>query len=138
FNLLGIADAAYLTIAHYSQSVVLACPTTTFINCAKVTSSSYSEIHGVPVSIFGLLFFIVMFNLQLPIFWTKRFAWIKWYRLAFAGLGMISVFWFVYVELYKLNAICLYCTGVHILTFFILVLTLIGTEILQVVGKTKS
>jgi len=127
-SILGVADSTYLTIAHYSQSVVLACPTTSFINCAKVTSSSYSEIFGIPVPLLGLSFFIVLFIIELPVFWTNNFQWITNLRLAFVSIGMLSVLWFVYVELDKLHAICLYCTGVHVLTFVSFVTILFATE----------
>jgi uncharacterized membrane protein len=127
-SILGIADSTYLTIAHYSQSVVLACPTTSFINCAKVTSSSYSEILGIPVPLFGIVFFVTLFILELPIFWTKKYVWLKNLRLAFVSIGMASVLWFVYVELDRLHAICLYCTGVHILTFFSFITVLFASE----------
>jgi uncharacterized membrane protein len=130
-SLLGIADATYLTIAHFSQSVVLACPENSFINCAKVTSSSYSEIFGIPVPIFGLVFFITLFIIELPIFWTKKYLWLKNLRTTFVSIGMVSVLWFVYVELDKLHAICLYCTGVHLLTFFSFITVLFANEQLR-------
>lgn len=127
-SVLGIADATYLTIGHYSQSIVLACPTTSFINCAKVTSSSYSEVFGIPVPLFGLAFFIALFVVELPIFWTKKYLWLQNLRTAFVSIGMLSVLWFVFVELDKLHAICLYCTGVHLLTFISFVTILFANE----------
>jgi uncharacterized membrane protein len=127
-SILGIADATYLTIGHYSQSIVLACPTTSFINCAKVTSSSYSEIFGIPVPLFGLAFFITLLVIELPIFWTKKYLRLKNLRTTFVSIGMVSVLWFVYVELDRLHAICLYCTGVHLLTFFSFVTVLFANE----------
>ncbi len=130
-SLLGIADAAYLTIAHYTQTVALACPTTSFINCAKVTSSSYSEVLGVPVALIGLIFFVVLAVIQLPIFWNNNFLWLKNPRLIYTGLGLVGVFWFVYVELDKLHAICLYCTYVHILTLLSFITILFASEHLK-------
>jgi uncharacterized membrane protein len=130
-SLIGIADATYLTIAHYTAKVVLACPDTGFINCAKVTTSIYSEIHGVPVALLGLLFFIGMFILQLPVLWRSKLKIISNIRLAYSVVGMLTVFWLLYVEFHKLHSICLYCTGVHILTFCLFVTTIIGTSVIQ-------
>lgn len=127
---LGIIDTIILTIAHYTTTAVLVCPTTGFINCAKVTSSSYSEIHGIPASDLGLIFFIGMFVLQLPMLWQSKKTLIRKVRLIYSITGLLTVFWFVYVELHKLNAICLYCTAVHILTFLLFVTTVIGTSII--------
>jgi uncharacterized membrane protein len=127
-SVLGISDSIYLTVAHYSQSVVLACPTTSFINCAKVTSSSYSEVFGIPAPLLGLVFFTLLFIIELPTFWSRKYLWLRNLRLAFVSIGLLSVFWFVYVELDKLHAICLYCTGVHVLTFVSFVTILFATE----------
>lgn len=128
--LLGIADTTYLTIAHYATKVVLACPTTGFINCAKVTSSSYSEVFGIPAAVLGLAFFLGMTILQLPMLWRSKNKLVRNIRLIYSVIGLLTVFWFVYVEFHRLNAICLYCTAVHILTFSLFVTTVIGTSII--------
>ena len=38
-SLAGLGVSVYLTIAHFNQSVTLACPATSTINCEKVTTS---------------------------------------------------------------------------------------------------
>lgn len=128
-SLAGIAAAVYLTVAHYTSPASLACPETGVINCAKVTTSPYSMVLGVPLAILGLAFFLIMLLLQLPAAWRSGNVWLRRGRLAYAAAGMLMVFWLVYVELHKLNAICLYCTVVHVLTFLLFVLTAVGTAI---------
>jgi uncharacterized membrane protein len=130
-SLLGIADSVYLTIAHYTAKVVLACPDTGLINCAKVTSSSYSVIFGVPLVLLGLFFFLTMIILQTPWFWRSTSALVRRGRLIFCGTGILMVMWLVYVEFFKLDNICLYCTYVHILTLALFVLTSIGTALTE-------
>ena len=130
-TIIGIADTIYLTIAHYSTVVSLVCPDKGIINCAKVTSSSYSEIFGVPVSLFGLIFFIGMLVLQLPMLWRSTNNLIRNGRLAYSLVGLATIFWFVYVEFHRLNAICLYCTLVHVLTFGLFVSTIIGMSLIN-------
>lgn len=129
-SLLGIVDATILTIAHYTTANVLACPNTSFINCAKVTTSSFSSILGMPVALLGLVFFIIMLGLQLPPIWKLRIPLLIWARLGMALVGLGVIFWLVYVELFRLNAICLYCTGVHILTFALFIVTVLGTALI--------
>jgi uncharacterized membrane protein len=128
-SLAGIVDSVYLTIAHYTAKVVLACPDTGLINCAKVTTSSYSIIFGVPLVLLGLFFFLVMIVLQSPWAWTRASKLIRYARLAFCGTGILMVMWLVYVEFFKLDNICLFCTYVHILTLALFVLTAIGTAV---------
>jgi len=128
-SLLGLADSTYLTIAHYTTPTILACPETKFINCARVTTSQYSTFHGIPIVFFGLIFFVLMLGLQLPRLWKNNSLFIWRSRLALSILGLIAVFGLVYIELYKLHAICLYCTGVHVITFLVFVLTAIGSNL---------
>jgi uncharacterized membrane protein len=127
--LVGIADSIYLTIAHYTTPAVLACPDTGLINCAKVTSSSYSEILGIPLAVLGLLYFIAMLGFQLPVAWHSQKQLLRRIRLALGASGLVMILWLIYVELFRLNAICLFCTLVHIVTFALFGLTAIGTAL---------
>src|SRR5580700_3762278 len=108
--LVGIADSVYLTIAHYTTPAVLACPDTGLINCAKVTSSTYSEILGIPLAVLGLLYFITMLAFQLPVAWHSQSHLVRKIRLALSSSGLAMILWLIYVELFRLNAICLFCT----------------------------
>lgn len=135
----GIGDATYLTIAHYTTPVILTCPETAVINCTKVTTSPFSAILGVPLAVLGLLFFLAMLPLQLPVAWRSVNPWVRRLRLAAAASGVLMVFWLLYVELFQLNAICLYCTAVHVLTVALFVVTALGTaltaDVLPLTGK---
>ena len=53
--MIGIVDTAYLTYAHYTGTPV-ACPDSGVINCAKVLSSPYSAIFGIPLGFIGFIF----------------------------------------------------------------------------------
>ncbi len=127
--MIGIGLGVYLTIAHYTTPVLLACPETGIVNCAKVTTSSYAEILGVPLALLGLLYFIAMLPLQLPVAWRSQNIWVRRGRLIMSASGILMIMWLIYVELFKLNAICLYCTGVHTVTLLLFILTVIGTAL---------
>jgi uncharacterized membrane protein len=124
---LGLADSAYLTYAHYTSAANLACSTKGFIDCAAVTTSSYSHILGFPVSVLGLVYFAFMTPLMLPVAWRSRLRWLRLVRVAASVVGVGMVLWLVYVELIKLDNLCEYCTGVHVLTFALFVVVAIGT-----------
>jgi uncharacterized membrane protein len=125
----GIATTVYLTIAHYTTSTILSCPDTGIINCGKVTTSSYSEVFGVPLAVLGLGYFLTMFVLQLPVFWRSKLVLVRWGRFVLSALGIPMVFWLIYAELFLLNSICLYCSVVHVLTILLFVLTALGTAL---------
>lgn len=124
---LGAAVAGYLTYAHFTAAAVLACPDTGVINCAKVTTSSYSEVLGIPVAVAGLAFFIAMGAFCTPAAWRSRRPWLRAGRVGAATAGVAMVVWLVYVELFRLNAICLYCSAVHVLTFLLFATVLAAT-----------
>ena len=72
FAVAGLAVSAYLTVEHYSASKLLACPENVAINCAKVTTSAWSRLAGVPVAVLGLAFFAAMTALVVPAAWRYR------------------------------------------------------------------
>ena len=121
----GLAVSAYLTVEHYSSSTTLACPETGVVNCVKVTTSSYSTVAGVPVALLGLLFFAGMSVLCSSVAWRSAGPWVGRARLAGAVAGVVMVVYLVWAELFRIDAICLWCTVVHALTialFAVLVL----------------
>lgn len=129
FNLIGLGLAAYLTYEHYSTTAGFFCPANSVINCEKVTESSYATFAGVPVAVAGLVYFVVALPLFLPAAWRSENPLVQRARWAWVAVGMVSVLWLIYGEL-ELGAICLYCTGVHVVTFGLLVLTAIGSVVL--------
>ena len=128
--LVGLALSVYLTIEHYTSPTILACPATATINCAKVTTSSYSVIAGVPVAVLGLLYYVGMAILVSPPAW--RIRRLDLVRVAGAALGVLMVLYLVWVELFRVFAICLWCTAVHVCT-----LVLLGTILWRFGGRER-
>lgn len=125
--LAGIAVAAYLTYAHYTTAKVLACSDKGLINCAKVTTSSYSKVLGIPVADIGLGYFIATAAICSPWAWRSSNRLLCGSRVLAALCGVASVIWLVYVELFRLDAVCLYCTLVHAITVLLFITIAIGT-----------
>ena len=123
---LGLAVAVYLTYEHYTGSTTLACPATGAVDCAKVTSSAWSTILGIPVAPLGLVFFAVMLVLCLPGMLRRTSTALDVVRLGFCGIGLLMALYLLWAELFQIHAICLWCTGVHILTFLLFVTLLFG------------
>ena len=124
----GLGVAAYLTYEHYTGSKSLTCPATGgIINCFAVTTSKYSEIHGVPVVDLGLVFFVVMAAFQTPWAWASPSQTVRAARVAWSVVGVGTAVWLVYAELFRIHDICLWCTGVHVISLLLFVLTAFGT-----------
>jgi uncharacterized membrane protein len=126
-SLAGLGVAGYLTYEHYTGSTSLVCSDKGIVNCLAVTTSSYSKVAGVPVAVLGLIFFVVMLVLQLPAMWDRDDRLVRTGRVAWAVVGMGTVFYLLYAELFQIDAICLWCTAVHVLTFVAFVSTLLAT-----------
>jgi uncharacterized membrane protein len=119
----GLAVSIYLTVEHYTASTTLACPETGVVNCAKVTTSPQSMILGIPVAVLGLVFFVGMVALSVPALWRNRSGQVRWSRIGLAGIGVLFVIYLLYVELFVVDAICLWCTTVHVITVALFVVT---------------
>jgi uncharacterized membrane protein len=123
----GLGVSTYLTITHYDSSVPLACSDTGTINCALVTHSAESMVFGVfPVAVLGLAFYVFMAVATSPWAWRLKFPALAWIRIASVVVGIGFVLYLVYTELFTLDAICLWCTSVHALTFLLFVLIVAG------------
>jgi uncharacterized membrane protein len=114
FASIGLAISSYLTIEHYSGSPALACPENAAINCAKVTTSTWSRLGGIPVAVLGLVYFAVMTLLVVPSAWRRHL--LDPVRVAGAAAGMAMVIYLLWAELFRVGAICLWCTAVHVCT----------------------
>ena len=129
--LLGFGVAAYLTYEHYTGSTSLSCPAGSAhggaIDCLKVTTSVYSVKYGIPVAVLGLVYFAVMAVLQSPQAWRSSLRTVGAARIAWCLVGIATALQLVYDELYRIDAICLWCTAVHVLTLLLLFTTVFAT-----------
>jgi uncharacterized membrane protein len=120
--LLGSVVSAYLTVEHFTTSATLACPETGAINCQKVTTSAWSHLGPVPVAVLGLAFFVGMTALCSPPAW--RVPALGPLRVLGAAVGVLAALGLVWVELFQVDAICLWCTAVHLCALGLLVTVL--------------
>ena len=137
-SLIALGVAIYLTVVHYVTSVPLACPNTGTFNCELVVTSPQSVLFGIPIAVYGDIWHSIMFILFLPWLWYasaslggfgQRFGiWIGYARLAGVFLGMGFVIYLIYLELYVINHVCLWCTSVHITTFLLLLIVVSSTR----------
>ncbi len=127
-SIVGLGIATYLTITHFDK-VALVCSDTGSINCAKVTTSPQSEILGIPVAMLGLFFFIPMIALCLPAAWRSADRRIHLARLLLAVTGVGMIIYLIIAELFIIKAICLWCSGVHLVTFILFVVIVTASPV---------
>ena len=129
--LAGLGLAAFLTWGHYFDQAAItkscsAVEVSSVINCGAVTTSAESVIFGLPVALYGLVYFLVMLGLCLPRAWRSRSRLVAFARLAASVVGMGFVLYLVAVEFLIVHHICIYCTGVHLLEFALFLLVVTG------------
>jgi uncharacterized membrane protein len=122
---IGIALTGYLTIAKLSGNPVT-CPTN---GCEKVLSSVYSNIFGIPLPLMGLAAYITIGLLAIaPLLATSHQRRINEItdRLLFVGtLAMTNTSgYLLYLMLFKLQALCLYCSGSALLSLSLFIIVL--------------
>jgi uncharacterized membrane protein len=116
-SLAGLGVSVYLTIAHFNTSVSLVCPASSTINCEKVTTSPESYLIGIPVAVLGLAFYLFMAVANSPWLWRVNWPPLRWARIGSVVVGIVFVLYLIYCELFRIGAICLWCTSVHVITF---------------------
>jgi len=126
----GLGVSTYLTVAHYTSSSILACSDKGTVNCALVTTSPESVVFGVfPVAVLGLAFYVFLAAATSPWAWRLQYPVVAWARLASVIIGIVFVLYLIYTELFTLNAICLWCTSVHVITFLLFALIVTSAAI---------
>lgn len=136
-SVLGLGVAAYLTFEHYTGNSTLSCSENGLINCLKVTTSPESRIVGIPVAVLGLAFFAGILPLQLPVAWRAGRPWAQ-LRLAGLVVGVGMVAYLVYTELVTIDAVCLWCTAVHVITILLFAVTVVGTALVGGFERTAA
>ena len=104
---IGFIDAAYLTIEHYLNRVP---PCSIVSGCEVVTTSQYSAVFGVPIALFGALYYLAIIVGVVAYLDTKKekiLSWVSWATI----IGFLTSIYLVGLQLFVLHAICLYCMG---------------------------
>ncbi|EKD32750.1 MAG: Vitamin K epoxide reductase [uncultured bacterium] len=103
--LVGFSDATYLTVKFFSGDPV-GC--TLFNGCELVTTSIYSAVFGVPVALFGALYYLLI--LVCIAIYADRGSDSALRAAAHATwIGLAASAYFVSIQVFVLRAYCLYC-----------------------------
>lgn len=112
---LGVGVATYITIAE-SGGGAPACVAGGG-GCATVAESSYSEIAGINVAIFGIVGYLILLG---SAFFRNDLARLGGFATALGGFGF-SVY-LTYLELYVIDAICQWCVASAVLMTILFIL----------------
>lgn len=124
----GLGIMSYLTYIHYAN-VKSFCDLSAEVSCDVVTTSIYSEVFGIPVSVLGLLYFatvliISLAKKSLPIFQALFFLTV---------FVLIPSLYLTLTEILFIKSFCILCE-----TSKALMLTILVTLFLAVKNYTKD
>ena len=122
----GAAVSGYLTVVHYTTTVKLACSATGVINCEKVTTSAQSMVAESRLRSWGSC------SSRSPRCCAYRRPGAQTHRLcgsdAWPGCcgGALMMIHLIYAELFQIDAICLWCTAVHVILVALFIAVVVG------------
>jgi uncharacterized membrane protein len=102
--LVGVADAVYLTVSHYTAEPV---PCSLVEGCEVVLTSAYATFAGVPLAALGALAYFIAFSLAVLAAFHNRTAWAL-FGVVSAAMALFSV-WLIYLQGAVLGAFCQFC-----------------------------
>jgi uncharacterized membrane protein len=122
-SLSGFGIMAYLTYIHFANATSF-CDISETVSCDVVTTSIYSEIFGLPISIMGLGYFGLIFLLS--VFHRKK----EFYQVVFflTLFVLIPSYYFTGLEAFVIKAFCILCETSKILMLAILAISFIAMK----------
>ncbi len=136
--LIGVGLSAELTRIHFLSHTVpdfhALCAVNEAVNCETVALSPYSVFAGLPVSVFGLIGYLVMAALAA---WglSRRRLHATWPAGGLFGLFVLSAAVSAvlgYVSVTRIDSVCQYCVGTYVINASLVVL---GVLILKKANK---
>jgi uncharacterized membrane protein len=113
FSFIGFLDAAYLTIYHYKDAF----PPCTLKGCDTVLASQYSVVMGIPISLFGAIFFVVLIAFALAVLLDPRKIFAHGlFLLSLCGLFFSAILFFI--QVFVLSSFCQYCLLSELVSLF--------------------
>lgn len=121
-SVIGLITSIYLAQSHFSPPTGGSfCDISSSVSCSLVNTSSYSILFGVPVAIFGALWFLVL------LFASWRAMKNETLYTALLGWNVLGILFVVYLIIaeFILQAICPLCTIVHVITIITFTLSIL-------------
>lgn len=119
-DVIGLGIALYLSVVELQGGVPVCGP---IKGCEEVARSEYSRIGGIPVAVFGVALSLVL--LSLAVAWWKTDLYgllLVHYGLSLAGV--IFEAYFLYLQVFVIGAVCIWCTtyGLSLIARFVIAL----------------
>jgi uncharacterized membrane protein len=121
--ILGAADAIYLLVLKSTQLEALCVGNH---GCITVNNSIYSEIYGIPVSVFGIAAYLAIAGillLELHLKSARENGPLAIFGISLTGLAFSA--YLTWLEFYVIHAVCPFCIASAIIITLIFILAII-------------
>lgn len=122
---LGLADAWYLADSALTGSA-LACSISglaALSGCNQVAQSAYSQFLGVPLALYGVGFYAVLFVIAAVLF-ASPIRLLYRAAIALGVIGFLLSLYFVFLQVFVIKALCIYCLASMVIALLIFFVTL--------------
>lgn len=120
---LGVVNSVYLTYEHYAHIIPPCSTHFSFINCGKVLQSVYSTVLGIPIALFGVVFFSSLLLVTFIAFIKKKKIW-RITLIVMDTSGALTSSYLMYLQIFVIKSICIYCTLSALICFILFGLTI--------------
>lgn len=115
---LGFLDATYLTILHYKNVIP---PCSVIRGCETVLTSQFATLWGIPIALFGVLFYIAVISVCILFYHHSRKIFANAiFFIASTGIVVSTILF--YIQMAILKTFCQYCLiseSINLLIFFL-------------------
>lgn len=146
FSIIGALFSGYLWYQHNALieqregALLIPCTIGDSFNCDVVNTSSYSELFGVPIAVFGLLSYLIvgligvmlLFNNK-KIINNKKNIWL--FLSLITGLMSLYGIYLFYVSSFLIGAYCIFCIVTYLCSFGLFFCSYLGWK--ELIEKTK-
>ena len=107
-SLLGVADSWYLLQSAVTDTALTCDIGAGLDGCNIVAQSPYSKLFGVPLALYGVGFFGLIFLGALALLFSRN-PRLYLVLLGLAGIGAAASVVFLYIQFVLIKALCIYC-----------------------------
>lgn len=127
--ILGFADSAFL-LAERLSGKPIPC-VLGFTGCDEVSRSPYSVLLGIPLSLYGTIFYLLVALLGV-LYLDLRKQFIAKLLAGSAGIGFLLSLYFLYVQGFLIGTFCVWCIGSAIIATMIFFLSIALQKMLKI------
>ncbi len=119
-DLIGLAIATYLSTVELGGGVPVCGP---LHGCETVAQSEYSRIAGVPVAVYGVGLSLILLTFAL-VWWRTNLYGLLLAHYGLSLAGVIFEVYFLYLQVFVIHAVCVWCTsyGLSLILRFVIAL----------------